>query len=165
MVHLLEDIGLLLLSQKKLHISERSIMLSCSKRPSAQQLNDFLGEWQLNRRIIRTKRIVGSFQGTASFEPLASGRVEYVENGLLTFQDQGPFNASQKYYWDKDFKVSFCDGRYFHHIPPIGGTTFFSCPPDEYKGDYDFRQWPNWRVSWFVSGPCKDYHLISTYAR
>ncbi|MCY4304082.1 MAG: DUF6314 family protein [Aestuariivita sp.] len=140
-------------------------MLQCSKNFDIRQLKDFLGEWQLNRQIIESKRVVGSFQGVASFDLLERGLVEYFENGLFTFQHQGPFNASQKYHWDEELKVSFCDGRYFHHIPPMGGAAFFSCPPDEYKGDYDFRHWPNWRVSWSVRGPCKAYNLISIYAR
>ena len=46
----------------------------------------------------------------------------------------------------------------------IGQTAPHVCDPDTYHIDYDFTDWPRWRVKTDVSGPRKDYTIRSLYS-
>ena len=37
------------------------------------------------------------------------------------------------------------------------------CPPDSYRVRYDFRAWPRWQAEWRVTGPRKDYGIVSRF--
>ena len=37
------------------------------------------------------------------------------------------------------------------------------CPPDTYRVRYDFRAWPRWQAEWRVTGPRKDYGIVSRF--
>ena len=62
--------------------------------------------------------------------------------------------------------VLFDDGRFFHRFDaedPAPGASH-ACAPDLYRVRYDFRRWPRWQAEWWVSGPRKDYRMVSAYS-
>lgn len=146
-------------------------------------LSDFKGRWHLTRHIedARAGR-TGTFEGAASFTPAAPGQVNgmtgagliYDEVGELRLPD-GPtgataMQASRRYLWLADpdgLRVLFSDGRDFHRIGVSDDTAtgFHHCPPDDYEVSYNFSRWPDWRTTWRVSGPRKDYVMITDYRR
>jgi hypothetical protein len=73
--------------------------------------------------------------------------------------------AERRYLWSADLSVWFEDGRFFHNVPPHGGPTAHWCDPDQYDGQYDFADWPAFRVTWRVRGPRKDYRMETLYRR
>jgi len=78
---------------------------------------------------------------------------------------QVPMTAVRRYIWQPDLTVWFDDGRFFHQVPGRGGQTQHWCDPDMYKVAYDFTHWPQFQVTWEVSGPRKDYRMVSQYTR
>jgi hypothetical protein len=73
--------------------------------------------------------------------------------------------AERRYVWHPDLSVHFDDGRFFHKIPQEGGATDHWCDPDSYEGCYDFSKWPDFGVTWRVTGPRKSYRMHSLYKR
>ncbi len=139
-----------------------------------RQLVDFEGRWHLTRRIEDARAgSTGSFEGIASFTPDDDGLI-YEEVGELRLP-QGPngrssFQATRRYLWraeEDGLLVLFDDGRDFHRIGLVGdaATGFHHCPPDDYEVSYNFARWPDWRAIWRVSGPRKDYMMITDYRR
>ncbi|WP_424941935.1 DUF6314 family protein [Aliiroseovarius crassostreae] len=138
------------------------------------QLADFEGRWLITRRIEDAKAgSSGAFDGVATFIPDVEGFV-YDEVGELRLPT-GPngsttMQATRRYLWRPDpdgVRVLFDDGRDFHRIGLAGDTAtgFHHCPPDDYEVSYAFTRWPNWRSTWRVSGPRKDYMMITDYRR
>lgn len=133
------------------------------------RLDAFLGIWRLSRTIDdRRNGRVGRFEGTARLEPAAEG-LGYLEEGRLAFSDGAAFVASRRYLWwagaDGAIEIRFSDGRFFHRFHPEEPrpVAVHDCPPDEYSVAYDFTRWPNWQAEWRVTGPAKDYTLVSDY--
>ena len=126
-----------------------------------RQLADFLGQWALSRRILPAQGAEAQFEGTAVWA--ADGA--YAEEGLLRVAGQPPMRAERRYRWDGALNVYFDDGRFFHQVPPEGGTAAHWCEPDQYDVRYDFGDWPRFEVRWRVVGPRKNYEMISHYCR
>ena len=131
---------------------------------SDRQLADFCGRWSVARDICHADGTLARFQGEAIWQ-WEEDRLNCVETGKLCIAGQDPFSARQEYLWYPDLGVHFADGRYFHHVPPQGGEVFHDCPPDRYEGAYDFTAWPEFRVSWSVTGPRKSYQMCSVYSK
>ncbi|MEO0743754.1 MAG: DUF6314 family protein [Pseudomonadota bacterium] len=131
--------------------------------PTERRLLDFEGLWRIAREVRHGDGSVGQFAGTAQFTPAGDG-LAYVEEGTLTLAGTA-LQATQRYHWGADLSVHFDDGRFFHHVPPLGGETSHWCAPDQYDGHYDFADWPAFTVTWTVTGPRKDYRMLSRYAR
>lgn len=131
-------------------------------------IESFVGIWQLTKRIDdRLSQGHSSFAGTAEFAPVAGG-LSYHETGHLTLPDQTTLQAERRYLWRAEtsgITVYFADGRFFHGIPVRGGTAHHLCGADDYVVDYDFAAWPEWRTTWTVTGPRKDYCMASHYCR
>jgi len=135
------------------------------------RLEAFAGDWQLERELedLRDGRH-GRFVGRAGFVP-APGGLRYREEGALTFGDGAAMTATRDYLWRDGgagvIAVFFGDGRFFHRFlpdePDPGGEH--ACPPDNYRVRYDFRRWPRWQATWRVSGPRKDYAMVSRFRR
>ena len=77
--------------------------------------------------------------------------------------------ATRRYLW-KDggagtIDVLFDDGRLFHRFDAEdeAPAAEHACPPDTYRVRYDFRRWPRWQAEWRVTGPRKDYGILSRY--
>ena len=129
-----------------------------------RRLDDFLGEWTLDRDIFQADGTRGRFRGTAHWTPEGDGAL-YEERGLLELPGQGAFTAERRYRWDAALNVFFEDGRFFHTVPSEGGETDHWCDPDDYRVRYDFAAWPDWSCTWTVRGSRKDYWMTSRYRR
>ncbi|MFP7572142.1 DUF6314 family protein [Marivita sp. S2033] len=131
-------------------------------------LGDFTGAWQLSRTITDDHAgSTGRFDGTALFEPDASG-LRYFESGTLCLAGQMPLHAERRYHWADDgasIAVSFADGTFFHRFTTSAPEATHWCDPDTYAVSYDFTDWPRWRSTWSVSGPRKSYRMITFFTR
>ncbi len=106
------------------------------------------------------------FSGRVSYEPDDAG-LTYREEGLLRPPGRPAMQAERRYLWrasGDDIEVRFEDERFFHTIPKgVYATATHDCVPDRYNVIYDFRSWPQWHSVWEVSGPRKDYRMLSMY--
>lgn len=136
------------------------------------RLEAFTGEWVLEREIedVRAGR-TGRFSGRATFRPAAAGGLAYREEGTLAFGDGPAMTATRDYLWRDAgagvIEVLFGDGRFFHRFMPEEEAPgdLHHCDPDVYRVRYDFARWPFWRAEWRVTGPRKDYAMVSGYRR
>ena len=135
-------------------------------------LQDFLGEWEITKSIQdNTGQSSGNFSGMARFTNHDDGTALYHEIGTLELIKGQSMKAERRYRWLQEtngqITVQFQDGRPFHSIDvnetnPIG---HHSCDPDTYEVLYNFSDWPNWRSTWRVTGPRKDYIMQSRFQR
>ncbi|SPJ26226.1 DUF6314 family protein [Palleronia abyssalis] len=132
-------------------------------------LADFAGVWAIRRTIDdRRQDQVGRFEGEGRFT-VEGATLHYRETGLLKIGD-ATLEAEQSHVWRSDgtlIRVCFSDGRPFHSFETgvLHPAAQHLCAPDTYDVAYDFGGWPEWRSEWTVTGPRKDYTLVSTYAR
>ena len=128
---------------------------------------DFVRPWVLTRRISDRRRgDWAAFLG-GRVDPVHDGAtVRWIETGTL-HTAQGAFVARRVYLWRADpggVMTYFEDGRPFHPIARARRPrAHHDCPPDTYHGAYDFSRWPDWRATWIVGGPRKDYVMYSRY--
>ncbi|SPH17595.1 hypothetical protein DEA8626_01118 [Defluviimonas aquaemixtae] len=109
----------------------------------------------------------GRFEGRAVFRPAPVG-LHYHEEGHLKLGPGPEMKAVRDYLWreaDGRIAVDYGDGQPFHDFDPVEPEARHRCAPDEYRVRYDFSGWPNWSAVWVVSGPRKDYTMISRYSR
>lgn len=134
-------------------------------------LEAFAGRWMLERVIDDAKageRLTA--EGHVLFSPDDAGLV-YDETSEMTLGDGRRLSGTRRYLWQPQpeggIAVRFEDGRLFHRIAPQGliQEDRHDCPPDLYAGAYDFTGWPEFRVRWQVSGPRKDYRMVTVYRR
>ncbi|MDC1381813.1 DUF6314 family protein [Octadecabacter sp.] len=132
-----------------------------------RHLADFIGTYDVNR-VIDDARAGGQsrFEGHAVIAAEAGG-ARYTENGHLIMNDQR-FAAQRSYLWRANglrIDVLFEDGCAFHDFDPEQGgqATEHLCGQDMYHGGYDVAEWPNWVVTWDVSGPRKHYRSVTRY--
>jgi hypothetical protein len=128
-----------------------------------RSLKDFEGTWNVTRQIAHADGTRAHFAGEAVWMLEGEG-MKYEETGTLWIGECAPIIATRRYFWTPDLAVLFDDGRFFHSVPPAGGRTSHWCPPDQYEGRYDFDLWPEFRVTWHVSGPRKSYRMDSRYS-
>jgi len=132
-------------------------------------LAGFAGLWALSRRIEDARAgQVSVLEGTARFAGDGAG-LTCDEAGTLHVPGQPPMAATRRYLWRETgggIAVLFADGRAFHRFDPAGGAPgdTHHCRPDTYVVTYDFTRWPRWRARWRVTGPGKDYVMVSCYA-
>ena len=135
---------------------------------SGPGLADFAGRWRIERAIDdRLSGIPGRFEGTAVFAP-EGAFLRYREEGLLFPGAAPPMAAERQYLWSEAggrIRVAFADGSPFHDFAPADPAATHFCAPDRYAVRYDFSRWPGWTAEWTVSGPRKDYTMISRYQR
>ena len=132
-------------------------------------LRSFLGAWTLERSIADARAgRTGTLAGEARFTP-APGGLAYAEAGTLTFPGSPPMQATRRYLWREGgagaIDVLFEDGRFFHSFDPDAPApaALHDCAPDTYRVRYDFTAWPDWQAEWRVTGPDKDYTMLSRY--
>lgn len=131
------------------------------------QLNDFTGHWTLSRQILQANGPEGRFTGQAVFTPEGTG-LRYHEAGQLVLAGEAAMRAERDYLWQAEggqIVVRFEDGRDFHRFDPSLAEAAHWCDPDDYRVRYDFARWPDWSSEWRVTGPRKDYVMISRYTR
>lgn len=129
-------------------------------------LQDFFGRWLVERTIDDRLGHPGRFDGTARFTPDGEG-LRYREEGTLRLGDLA-LAAHRDYLWREDgdgIAVLFPDGRPFHRFRALGWAvgTDHPCGRDLYRVAYDFAGWPDWSAEWTVTGPAKDYTMVSRY--
>ena len=129
---------------------------------------DFAGTWQMHRRISNPAGQDATLAGQARIVP-TDGGLTYEEAGLLRMVGGAAHQASRRYLWRQAgamIAVSFADGRAFHAFDPADPqpTARHDCAPDLYLVRYDFAGWPVWRSEWRVTGPRKNYRMVSDFA-
>jgi hypothetical protein len=129
-----------------------------------RQLADFEGAWRFERRVTEAGGRVTKVTGRAVWARDGVGLV-CKETGEMRVPGHAPMQVVRRTLWGPGLAVAFEDGTPFHAVPPEGGPVAHWCDPDQYDGDYDFGQWPDFRVVWRVRGPCKDYHMVTDYRR
>jgi hypothetical protein len=132
-------------------------------------LPDFAGRWTVQRRI--DDRHAGQqlrFEGEVQIGPEAD-HWRYQETGALILPNGTRLTADRAYLWraqGDNIAVYFEDDRFFHAFAPEGKPEAAHwCDPDQYNARYDFSDWPNWRAEWTVTGPRKDYTMVSEFAK
>ena len=129
----------------------------------------FAGAWTLRRQITdRMGGQEGQLTGQAVFSRTAPEALRYIETGQLRFGAGPAMTAERSYLWEFDTEgvaVRFADGAAFHRFTPAGhgAGTDHPCGADLYRVQYDFTRWPEWRATWVVQGPRKDYTSVSDY--
>jgi hypothetical protein len=134
------------------------------------RLEAFEGLWEIDRDIhdLRAGRS-GRFSGRAEFRPGPEG-LAYREEGRLALEGAAAMTAARDYLWRDGgagtIEVLFADGRFFHRFlaDEPEPAAEHDCPPDRYRVRYDFSRWPRWSAAWAVTGPRKDYRLVSRYS-
>jgi Family of unknown function (DUF6314) len=116
-------------------------------------------------------------QGIATFAPLDGGLLAYREQGSLKLANGTIVQAEREYVFSssgRGFKVFFKEDppRLFHEISlsassegELSGQARHMCQPDEYQSAYMFMPDGTFVVRHVVSGPRKDYTMITTYTR
>lgn len=127
-------------------------------------LDDFRGHWRVTKRIRHANQPEAHFEGTAEWSPDEHGLL-YHEQGVLQINGQPPMQGSRRYVWHANLDVYFEDGRFFHAVPPEGGQAHHQCAPDDYYVTYSFNAWPQFRATWRILGPRKDYLMEINYKR
>ena len=131
---------------------------------------DFEGVWTIARTIVDVpSQSCRMFHGTAQFigDEIA---YSYHEAGVLEVPGTAPMKATQSYRWQKaghGVEVFFVDGRAFHFVDLSCANPKAShdCPPDWYEVAYDFATPQEWRSTWRVRGPRKNYEMVSVFTR
>ena len=129
-------------------------------------LADFEGRWSLVREIEGPEGRA-RFEGEARLIEAKDHHL-WVERGALTMPHGASVPAERRYLWregPEGIEVLFEDGRPFHVIRQDGGEIVHDCPPDTYRGAYDFGAFPVWRLTWRVTGPRKDYLSQTVHRR
>lgn len=140
---------------------------------SSPPLEDFEGRWSVTRQIIQADGATAAFDGTALWswqDGAEEPTLEYSETGTLRLSGQPPMQAERRYLWRSGPSVWFTDGRFFHAVPPGGGTAHHQCDPDSYAVTYDFSRWtgrgvPEFSTRWAVTGPRKAYQMDTLYRK
>jgi hypothetical protein len=131
------------------------------------------GSWSFNR-VIEGQ---GSMRGIATFTHLDTERLAYREEGRLMLLNGTELEAEREYIFrksDQGFDVYFKETppRLFHTIElaasdgdALSGSAEHLCNLDQYQSTYTFRADGSFVVRHVVSGPRKDYTMVTTYVR
>ncbi|WP_298875072.1 DUF6314 family protein [uncultured Bradyrhizobium sp.] len=132
-----------------------------------------VGSWSLDRVIADQ----GSMRGIATFTPLDETGLAYREQGRLRLLDGTALEAEREYVFresDRGFEVFFKETplRLFHAISlsasddgAMRGRAGHLCNLDHYGSTYTFRGDGSFVIRHVVSGPRKDYTMVTTYTR
>jgi len=131
------------------------------------------GSWSFARGIEGQ----GCMQGLATFTPLDAKSLAYREQGLLRLQNGTELEASREYVFrrtDRGFEVLFKETplRQFHAISlsaseagALSGSASHLRNLDHYRSTYTFRSNGSFVIRHVVSGPRKDYTMVTAYTR
>ena len=143
----------------------------CSEHGQVRQAADlsaWFGAYRIARQIDDHRAgQTAIFEGRAEITANAKGAI-YSETGQLQMAQGATFHAERVYFWAVQgprIAVFFEDGRPFHDFDPVAGgaATEHLCGQDWYRGGYDVSRWPDWQVTWEVTGPRKDYRSLTRY--
>ena len=131
------------------------------------------GSWSFDR-IIEGQ---GIMRGVATFTPVDAGSLAYREQGRLRLLNGTELEAGRAYVFcraDRGFEVFFKEAplRLFHVISlsaseagALSGAASHLCNLDRYQSSYTFRDDGSFVIRHVVSGPRKDYTMVTTYDR
>ncbi|WFU82412.1 DUF6314 family protein [Bradyrhizobium sp. CIAT3101] len=140
---------------------------------ASQVMTRLAGRWSFDRVIAGQ----GSMRGLATFTPLGAERLAYREQGRLRLQNGTELEAEREYVFrgrDRGFEVFFKETppRLFHAIElaasdggALNGSAGHLCNLDNYQSTYTFLADGGFVIRHVVSGPRKDYTMITTYTR
>ena len=131
------------------------------------------GAWAFDR-VIEGQ---ANMKGLATFVPLDAECLAYREQGRLKLQNGTELEAEREYLFrkrDRGFEVFFKETplRLFHAIElaasdggGFSGSAGHLCNLDHYQSTYTFRGDGGFVIRHIVSGPRKDYTMITAYTR
>ncbi|MBR1092106.1 hypothetical protein JQ621_32060 [Bradyrhizobium manausense] len=131
------------------------------------------GAWSFERAIEGQ----GCMQGLATFTPLDSKSLAYREQGRLRLRNGTELEASREYVFrrtERGFEVLFKETplRPFHAISlsaseagALNGRASHLCNLDHYQSTYTFRSDGSFVIRHVVSGPRKNYTMVTAYDR
>jgi hypothetical protein len=129
-----------------------------------------VGTWRIHREIVPGRGVDGgSFDGTATLSPDASGALRYEERG--TARIGGHVGAASRrliyHVAGPRARVRFDDGRHFHDLDLTSGTweVEHPCAADVYRGTFTVTGPDAWLQRWSVSGPTEAYELRTSLVR
>lgn len=127
-----------------------------------EDLIDFLiGNWKISRKITQANGEQIEAEGNASFTKMSDG-LKYTDNIKLASN----IDSFQEYFYkleDRKLRVNFVDGSLFYELGSDGYTSH-RCKEDIYNVEYIFYP-DSFSLTYFVSGPEKDYNMTTKYKR
>ena len=136
------------------------------------RLEAFAGDWEIEREIEDVKGgRHGRFTGRARFTPSPEG-LRYREEGRLALDDGAGDGRDARLPLAR--RRGGGDRGAVRRRPACSTASSLdepdpaaehACPPDTYRVRYDFARWPRWRAEWRVTGPRKDYGMVSRFRR
>lgn len=128
---------------------------------------DLLGTWTLARTI--DDRLAGeqlTVDGETVLTDEPDGRVRWAESGTLHRRGADLPVTRVLFVEPRDdgWFVTFDDGRDFHPWSP-DERVVHPCGADTYAGRVTPVDDDHWAVEWQVSGPAKDYTMVSDLTR
>ncbi|QPF92636.1 DUF6314 family protein [Bradyrhizobium commune] len=142
-------------------------------RDALDVMTRFVGSWSFDR-VIEGQ---ATMRGIAVFTPLDTERLVYREQGDLTLANGTALQAEREYIFasrDGGFEVFFKENppRLFHVISlsaslrgEPSGSAGHLCNRDYYQSTYSFLADGRFVIRHVVSGPRKDYTMVTTYTR
>ena len=136
------------------------------------RLQAFDGDWEIERDIedVRAGR-TGALHRHARASRRRRTGLAYHEEGRLALGDGPAMTATRDYLWRDGgagaIEVCFDDGRFFHRFLRRRARpgAEHDCPPDRYRVRYDFAAGHAGSAEWRVTGPRKDYAMVSRFHR
>lgn len=131
-------------------------------------LEQFKGHWRLDRRV--TDHLTGmrsAFAGQVVLVPDGKGLL-YEERGRWRTGPLKGMAGERRYLWRAErgqIAQYFEDGRPFLAVAPDSPQAAHWCDPDDYRVQYGFDLPNRWVAVWNVSGPRKDYRMVSLCRR
>ena len=144
-----------------------------------QLFEELSGIWELQRHLGEQ----GHMKGVASFQPCGEGVLHYQEKGKATFKHSQTFSSYREYayvynqgtiavhFWDQKHKqpARLLHTLQFHSSKvdsqELVGTGTHGCADDLYHAHYLFMNPQQFRLTYQVQGPRKDYTLTSHFRK
>lgn len=130
------------------------------------------GTWRIARTVKDARSGQdGGFDGIALFAPLPDGGLLLTESGTMRLGGYaGPAEQTYRYAFAGGpgrAQVFRHDGTPFHELDLTTGSAdaVHQCGADIYRGSFRVERHDEWVAEWSVSGPRKDYHMVTRHIR
>ena len=151
-------------------MNETGIAALCE---ASQVMARLAGAWSFSRVIAGQ----GSMHGNATFKPLDAVSLAYREQGRLRLLSGAELEAGREYVFRTrargfDVLLKEIPPRLFHAVElalsdggDLTGSAGHLCNLDHYQSTYTFRPDGGFVIRHVVSGPRKDYTMVTAYMR